>query len=98
VSVLVALAPRERYPPRMGTLRQYVSGVAAKGMLSPPAYAIVTGAAMVALAWILWPFHGDDAAAGPVAVGFALLGVVLILRGDRDARRRRAALRHEPTP
>jgi hypothetical protein len=86
------------YPRPMSMLRRYLAGVMSKGVLSPAANAIVTGVAMVLLAWILWPVRGDDAAVRPVAIGLALLGVALILRGDRDARRRRAESRSEPTP
>jgi hypothetical protein len=64
-----------------------------RGRLSPAGYQLLTGIAMLYVASQLWGVSVDDSAAGPVAVVFLVLGVVLAGRGGTSLLASRRASR-----
>jgi len=74
----------------MRTVRALTAAVLSKGVISPGWYAILTGLAMIYVAYLLGTVGGDvDPAAPYVALGLGVGGVAVLERGVREELRRR---------
>ena len=73
----------------MTTLRSVASALMNKGVLSPGWYAVLTGAVMLYLAYVLTSVANADPAAPAVALVLAVTGVWQLQRGLRSELQRR---------
>lgn len=79
-----------RYRAPMPTVRAVTAAVMSKGVISPGWYAILTGLALLYVAYLLGTVGGDvDAAAPYVALVLGVGGVALLERGVRAELRRK---------
>jgi hypothetical protein len=72
----------------MAAVRAFVSALMSKGVLSPGWYSILTGLAMLYVAYLLGSAADTDSAAPFVAVVFGAAGLGMTARGIRSERRR----------
>ena len=77
------------YPRPMAAVRNAVSALLSKGVISPGSYAVLTGVAMLAVVWLIAPVAHDDPAVPVVALVMAVGGIWSISRGVRLERERR---------
>jgi len=75
----------------MTAVRALVSALMSKGVISPGWYAILTGLAMLYVAYLLGSAVQADPAALFVGLGLGVLGVWSLERGVRSEVRRRRA-------
>ena len=73
----------------MAAVRNAVSALLSKGVISPGSYAVLTGVAMLAVVWLIAPAAENDPAVAPVALVMAVGGIWSISRGVRLERERR---------
>ncbi len=74
----------------MPSPRRLAATVLSKGVVSRGWYSILTGVAMLYVAWLLSGVGDDDPAAAPVGLVLAVVGVWCLARGVRLEARRRA--------
>ena len=82
---------------RMGFTRAAASRLMSTGVLSAGWYSILTGLALLFVAYALGTVSGDDAAALPIAVALAVTGVWQLERGLRAEFQRRPKATDEPS-
>jgi hypothetical protein len=82
---------------RMGFARAAVSRLMSTGVLSAGWYSVLTGLALLFVAYALGTVSGDDAAALPVAVALAVTGLWQLERGLRAEFQRRPKSTDEPS-
>jgi hypothetical protein len=74
----------------MHPVRAVTAAALSKGVISPGWYAVLTGLAMLYVAYLLGTVSGEDDAAAPfVALGLGIVGVAVLERGVRRELRRR---------
>ena len=73
----------------MTALRALIAGLLSRGVISPGWYAILTGLAMLLVAYFLGSATGSDRAALYVGLAFGVTGVWSLERGIRSEVRRR---------
>ena len=73
----------------MALVRQWCATLMSKGVISHGWYSILTGAAMLYVAWGLWSVRGSDTAAPWVAGVLAVNGAWALRRGIRSDSNRR---------
>lgn len=75
----------------LSALRALMSALLSKGVISPGWYSILTGVAMLVVAFLVGSAVGTDPAAPFVGLGFGVAGVWLTERGLRSEFQRRRA-------
>jgi hypothetical protein len=74
----------------MHPVRAVTAAALSKGVISPGWYAVLTGLAMLYVAYLLGTVSGEDDAAAPfAALGLGIVGVAVLERAVRRELRRR---------